>query len=103
MSGAGHPIHGIGATRAATPKAGEPPWSSLRRRGGSSFFLRTSDRQRHVRAELAVREAMVHTRSRHISPISTLLRRDGLRVESGHAAAFPKRLERVGLPHRLSL
>ena len=58
---------------------------------------RTSDRQRHVRAQLAVREAMVRTRSRYISLISTLLRRDGLRVAPGHSAGFLKRLERVEL------
>jgi transposase len=63
---------------------------------------RTSDRQRHVRAQLAVREAMVRTRSRYISLISTLLRRDGLRVEPGHSAAFLKRLERLVLPDALS-
>jgi transposase len=62
---------------------------------------RTSDRQRHVRAQLAVREAMVRTRSRYISLISTLLRRDGLRVAAGHSAGFLKRLERVELSDAL--
>jgi transposase len=62
---------------------------------------RTSDEQRHVRAQLAVREAMVRTRSRYISLISTLLRRDGLRVEPGHSAAFLKRLARVVIPDAL--
>lgn len=62
---------------------------------------RTSDRQRHVRAQLAVREAMVRTRSRYISLISTLLRRDGLRVAPGHSAGFLKRLERVELSDAL--
>lgn len=63
---------------------------------------RTSDRQRHVRAQLAVREAMVRTRSRYISLISTLIRRDGLRIGSGHPTAFLKRLARVQLPAALS-
>jgi transposase len=63
---------------------------------------RTSDQQRHVRAQLAVREAMVRTRSRYISIISTLLRRDGLRVRPGHAPAFLKRLAQVQLPAALS-
>src|SRR5215210_6149618 len=47
---------------------------------------RTSDEQRHVRAQLAFREAMVRTRSRYISLISTLLRRDGLRIHPANAA-----------------
>lgn len=62
---------------------------------------RTSDQQRHVRAQLAVREAMVRTRSRYISLISTLLRRDGLRIGPGHAPAFLKRLAQVQLPAAL--
>jgi transposase len=51
---------------------------------------RTSDKQRHVRAQLAVREALVRTRSRYISIISTLVRRDGLRISSGHATSLPQ-------------
>jgi transposase len=59
---------------------------------------RTSDEQRHVRAQLAVREAMVRTRSRYISLVSTLLRRDGLRIHhSGYTPTFLKRLERLEL------
>jgi transposase len=58
---------------------------------------RTSDKQRHVRAQLAVREAMVRTRSRYISLISTLLRRDGLRIKSGYTPTFLKRLAQLEL------
>ena len=60
---------------------------------------RTSDRQRHVRAQLGVREAMVRTRSRYISLVSTLLRRDGLRIHnSGYSPTFLKRLAQLELP-----
>jgi transposase len=63
---------------------------------------RTSDQQRHVRAQLAVREAMVRTRSRYISLISTLLRRDGLRIHnSGYTPTFLKRLAHLELPEAL--
>ena len=59
---------------------------------------RTSDKQRHVRAQLAVREAMVRTRTRYISLISTLLRRDGLRIHnSGYTPSFLSRLARLEL------
>lgn len=59
---------------------------------------RTSDKQRHVRAQLAVREAMVRTRSRYISVVSTLLRRDGLRIHnSGYTPTFLKRLAQLEL------
>jgi transposase len=63
---------------------------------------RTSDKQRHVRAQLAVREAMVRTRSRYISVVSTLLRRDGLRIHnSGYTPTFLKRLARLELSDSL--
>jgi transposase len=63
---------------------------------------RTSDRQRHIRAQLAVREAMVRTRSRYISLISTLLRRDGLRIHnSGYTPTFLKRLAQLELTEAL--
>ncbi len=45
---------------------------------------------------------MVRTRSRYISLIATLVRRDGLRISPGHATAFLKRLARVQLPAALS-
>jgi transposase len=41
---------------------------------------RTSDERRHQRAQLAVREALVRTRTRYISLVSALVRREGLRV-----------------------
>ena len=44
---------------------------------------------------------MVRTRSRYISLISTLLRRDGLRVAPGHSAGFLRRLEHVELSDAL--
>ena len=63
---------------------------------------RTSDTQRHVRAQLAVREAMVRTRSRYISLVSTLLRRDGLRIHnSGYTPTFLKRLAQLELSDSL--
>jgi hypothetical protein len=53
---------------------------------------RTSDRQRHARAQLSVREALVQTRARYISLIGALLRREGLRVASGNAVSFTRRV-----------
>jgi transposase len=55
-----------------------------------------------VRAQLAVREAMVRTRSRYISLVSTLLRRDGLRIHnSGYTPTFLKRLAELQLSEAL--
>jgi transposase len=58
---------------------------------------RTSAAQREVRAELAVREALVRTRTRYLSVIRALLRQDGVRLPSGGAATFARRLAAVPL------
>src|SRR5213596_219878 len=41
---------------------------------------RASAVQRHVRAQLAVRDALIRTRTRYVSVVKALARRDGLRV-----------------------
>src|SRR5262245_13394712 len=58
---------------------------------------RTSAAQRTVRAQLAVREALVRTRTRYISVIRAVLRRDGVRVPSGGAATFGGRAQALAL------
>jgi transposase len=63
---------------------------------------RTSPARREVRAQLAVREALVRTRARYISLLGALLRREGLRVASGGAPAFLRRLDAVTLPPPLA-
>lgn len=63
---------------------------------------RTSDAQRQVRAELAVRDALVRTRARFISLMRALLRREGLRVRSGMARNFPQRVAALSVPEPLS-
>ena len=59
---------------------------------------RTSDAQRQVRAELAVRDALVRTRARFISLMRALLRREGLRVRSGMASKSPQRVAALSIP-----
>jgi transposase len=59
---------------------------------------RTSAAQRTVRAELAMREALVRTRTRYLSVIRAALRHEGIRVPSGSAAAFLRRLQQVMVP-----
>lgn len=62
---------------------------------------RTSDAQWHVRAQVAVREALVRTRSKYISLVGALLRREGLHLASGGAETFPVRVARLELPGAL--
>ena len=59
---------------------------------------RTSNRQRHVRAQLSVREALVQTRARYISLIGALLRREGLRVTTGTRWALRSALQESRCP-----
>lgn len=47
---------------------------------------RVSDARRHLRAQLAVRDALVRTRTRFIAISKTAVRREGLRLPSGEAA-----------------
>jgi transposase len=59
---------------------------------------RTSDRQRDVRAHLSVRETLVRTRSKYISLIGALARREGCRIEAGPSPSFARRVAEAGLP-----
>ena len=59
---------------------------------------RTSDRQRDVRAHLAVRETLVRTRAKYISLIGSLARREGCRIATGGSDNFGARVEAAGLP-----
>ncbi len=49
---------------------------------------RLSDAQRHVRAELTVRDTLVRTRTRYITLIKTLVRRTGQRLPGGEAVGY---------------
>ena len=60
---------------------------------------RASDRQRHVRAELAVRDVLVRTRVKCVALVGALLRRQGIHLPSGNVDGFVGRVER----HELSV
>jgi transposase len=62
---------------------------------------RTSEEQRRVRAELAVRDALVGTRTRYISVVRALLRREGIGVRSGGSSTFQARVRELSLPQWL--
>ena len=53
---------------------------------------RLSDARRHVRAELAVRDALVRTRTRYIVLAKALVRRNGLRVPSSESRFVARRI-----------
>lgn len=56
---------------------------------------RSSDARRHVRAELAVRDALVRTRTRYIALIKSVLRRDGFRLNSAASHLFEERIGKL--------
>jgi transposase len=63
---------------------------------------RLSDARRHVRAELAVREALVRTRARYIALAKALVRRDGLRVAGSESHRVAQRIAALGLSATLA-
>ena len=62
---------------------------------------RLSDPQRQVRGRLAVRDALVRTRTRYISLSRALLRQHGYRIPSGSAEGFLARVRALALPGHL--
>jgi transposase len=64
---------------------------------------RTSDKQRDIRAHLAVRETLVRTRAKYISLIGAPARRGGCRIKSGLSRSFVARVEQATLPQRVLL
>ena len=59
---------------------------------------RVSAARRHARAELAVREALVRTRTRYIAIAKAFVRRDGLRVPSSESHVVAKRVAALPIP-----
>lgn len=53
--------------------------------GAYRAIHRASDAQRHLRAQLVVRDALVRTRTRYVAIIKAFVRREGLRLPSGDA------------------
>ena len=62
---------------------------------------RAADERRHVRGRLAVREALVQTRTKYISLVRALLRREGLRVQPGASSSFVERVGELEIPKLL--
>ena len=59
---------------------------------------RASDAQRALRAQLAVRDALVRTRTRYVALIKAAVRREGLRLPSGEAEQTVAKLAALPLP-----
>jgi len=95
------PMYATSSSRVKIDKRDARTLAEACRLGAYRPAHRTSDAQRHIRAKLAVREAIVRTRSKYISLCRALVRRDGLRVTAGTARSFASRLD--GLPMSVEL
>jgi transposase len=95
------PMYGQRSRRVKTDRRDARALAEACRSGTYRAAHRASDERRHLRGQLAVREALVRTRTRYISLIRSLLRREGLRVRSGGAETFLERLTEVDLPDHL--
>src|SRR5205809_958874 len=70
-------------------------------RGTYRRAYRSTDAQRQVRAELIARETLVQTRTKYITVIRAMLRREGIRVQSCDARYFRAHVEALSLPAHL--
>jgi transposase len=72
------------------------------RLGAYRAIHRASAAQRHVRAQLAVRDALIRTRTRYVSVVRALTRRDGLRLATGGPEHLERKLTDLGLDPQLA-
>jgi transposase len=66
--------------------------------GAFRAIHRASDAQRHLRAQLVVRDALVRTRTRYVAIRKAFVRREGLRIPSGDAEHTVAKLLALPLP-----
>jgi transposase len=74
------PMYATRSRRVKTDKRDARTLAEALKLGAYRSAHRVSAERRHTRAELAVREALVRTRTRYISLAKALVRHDGLRV-----------------------
>jgi transposase len=96
------PMYATRARRTKTDRRDARTLMEAARLGAYRTAHRVSPARRHVRAELAVREALVRTRTRYIALAKALVRRDGLRVAASEAHLVAKRIAALELSDTLS-
>jgi len=77
------PMYATRSRRVKTDERDARTLAEACRLGAYRAVHRVSDAQRHVRSELAVRDALVRTRTRYVALIKTTVRREGLRLPQG--------------------
>lgn len=96
------PMYATRSRRVKTDRRDARTLAEACRLGAFRPAHRTSKAQRHVRAELAVRESLVRTRAKFISLARALLRREGIRLADGSPETFARRLAKLAVPDYLT-
>jgi transposase len=96
------PMYATRTRRVKTDKRDARTLAEALKLGAYRPAHRVSAGRRHVRAELAVREALVRTRTRYISLAKALVRRDGLRVAGCGAELVARRIAELDLSDTLA-
>lgn len=96
------PMYATRSRRTKTDRRDARTLMEACRLGAYRPAYRLSDARRHVRAELAVREALVRTRTRYIALAKAFVRRDGLRVAGCEAHHVAHRIAALELSDTLA-
>lgn len=96
------PMYASRSRRIKTDKRDARTLAEALRIGAYRRAHRVSSARKHIRAELAVREALVRTRTRYISLAKALVRRDGLRVQGSESEKVVKRIAELDLSDSLA-
>jgi transposase len=96
------PMYATRRRRVKTDKRDARTLAEALRLGAYRVAHRVSSERRHVRAELAVREALVRTRTRYIALAKALVRRDGLRVAASESHLVAQRIAALELSDALA-
>ena len=91
------PMHATRSKRIKTDKRDARCLAEACRLGAYRATHRVSDTQRHVRQELAVRDALVRTRTRFSAVIKAAVRREGLRLPLGDPERTAQKLAAVAV------
>ena len=86
------PMYASRSRRVKTDKRDARTLAEACRLGAYRAVHRVSDAQRHVRSELAVRDALVRTRTRYVALIKAAVRREGLRLTQGDPESTARKL-----------
>lgn len=92
------PMYATRSRRVKTDKRDARTLAEALKLGAYRRAHRVSLARRHARAELAVREALVRTRTRYIAITKAFVRREGLRVPSSESHLVAKRVAALSVP-----